>query len=1086
MTRARLDAADALFDQAIAEHGNGDLAKAEPLYRRALASNPDHAQAANNLAVLLVQQNRLDEAHEAFRRAAASASADMDGLLNYGRFLLRRLHQPAEAVVVLRRAAALEPENPALPILLGQALVDCGAGAEAVELLRRAVVLEPAAPLPRSLLGKALFLAGQWSEAERMFSALLETHPADWLALTFLGLCHYQMKDLAAAIDCFDRALVLKPDDVDALINRGIALMDSGRLEEARDGFVAAMAQGGDPAAALANLGVVAHRLKDIGGAIFAYRAAERLNPDLPRLYSNLSTVLVEAAEPAAALAAADQAVQRDPADAAAQFNRAVSLLKLGRLREGWQAYEGRGRLPDAPLLLKPSGLRGWRGLDDRVAPLLVRAEQGLGDTVQFCRYAVALAEMGWEVVLEVQTPLVRLLRGLSDRITVVRQGGVAPPCQAEAPLLSLPYLLGAQVPEIPAMPVLRPTSTDESYWWALLGPARGRLRVGLAWSGSADASYDQRRSLSAGDLAPLLEVAEVEFVGLQLDSPADDRIRSLAGFLSDFADTAALIDQLDLVISVDTAVAHLAAAMGKPVWLLSRHDGCWRWLTGREDSPWYPSLRLFRQTRRGDWGSVVARVAAALRARVTGVPEQLPPPEPPEAPAVEAMTGRVFDAAVHLHQSGRLAAAEVLYRAIVEQAPGQSSACLNLAETLLQRGLFEQAEATLRRLVKTRPDHANGWLNLGVAWQETRGLAAAGKAYRRALRLDAALVQAHGNLAKVELQCNHVDAAVRSAREAVRLQPDNADLHFTLALALLTQGDYLAGWREYEWRWRLPNMLCPWTIPDVPRWTGESLAGRHLLVVAEQGFGDTIQFSRFLRELRPAAASVTLLVLEPLRRLMAASELADRVICDPAEMGAIDVQVPLMSIPHLLGVSFDRVPAEMPYLSVPDELVAAWRLERPADRLAVGLVWAGSTGATDRDAQRMDRKRSIPPELMAPLTSVEGVCFYSLQKGNAPVMPGVTDAVAAARDFLDTAAIIRNLDLVITVDTAVAHLAGALRVPVWVASRYDACWRWPRQQPATPWYPTARVFHQSRFGAWTDVLVRLRQALSTLTERRP
>jgi hypothetical protein len=254
---------------------------------------------------------------------------------------------------------------------------------------------------------------------------------------------------------------------------------------------------------------------------------------------------------------------------------------------------------------------------------LLLHAEQGLGDTIQFCRYATLAASRGLRVTLQVPRPLVRLLRTLDGVDQVIAEDEALPAFDLHCPLLSLPLALGTTLATVPAAPAYLRADAALAEGWRDRLAAFPPIRVGLVWAGkprhdvlSSLVAIERRRSLAAERLAPLLVVPGVRFFSLQSGGPAAPAAFSLTDFMpemTDFADTAALIANLDLVISVDTAAAHLAAALGKPVWLLDRFDSCWRWLTGRRDSPWYPSLRLYHQPAAGDWDSVLAEVVADL-----------------------------------------------------------------------------------------------------------------------------------------------------------------------------------------------------------------------------------------------------------------------------------------------------------------------------------------------------------------------------------------------------------------------------------------------------------------------------------------
>jgi hypothetical protein len=300
-----------------------------------------------------------------------------------------------------------------------------------------------------------------------------------------------------------------------------------------------------------------------------------------------------------------DRAVRLDPDDPIAQFSRATCLLAAGRWDEGLRGFAWRRRLPDA--IAAPAGLPEQRGGERR---LLIWNDQGLGEAIQFLRYVPLLRRRGVEPVLLLPPSLVRLARTMKGIGEVVPEGQPLPPVDAHLPLMDVPAFLGAET--IPTDSPYLTADPDEKL------AALDGLKVGLVWAGAARTGnfqaygLDRRRSLDPAQFAPLLAVPGVSFVSLQLGASLAGTFDAMAE-ISDFADTAAVVAALDLVISVDTSVAHLAGALGKPVWILSRYDGCWRWLRDRDDSPWYSSARLFRQRIPGDWGPVVAEVAAAL-----------------------------------------------------------------------------------------------------------------------------------------------------------------------------------------------------------------------------------------------------------------------------------------------------------------------------------------------------------------------------------------------------------------------------------------------------------------------------------------
>jgi hypothetical protein len=378
-----------------------------------------------------------------------------------------------------------------------------------------------------------------------------------------------------------------------------------------------------EAAGCLAN---VLHDLAFYEPAEGLYLQALRATPDHPGRLSSLGNTLRALGRLPEALEAHEQAVAAAPGDAEARFNRAVTLLSAGDFSRGWREYEWRW-------MRTTRRKRGpwWKGDAPADRTILLHAEQGLGDTLQFVRYAPAVAALGGRIVLEVQPPLVRLCQCLSGIAEVVPAGEAerepSATFDAHCPLMSLPLLFGTTLETIPAaMPYLHPDPTLAAAWREQL-PDAGVLRVGLCWAGARHTDdpgarvIDQRRSLHLAELAPLADIGRVQFISLQKGEAADQLRTPPPGLdvvdpmprVTDFADTAAIVAGLDLVISVDTAVAHLAGALGRPVWMLSRYDGCWRWLHGRDDSPWYPTMRLYRQQQPYDWTEVVGRLRQDL-----------------------------------------------------------------------------------------------------------------------------------------------------------------------------------------------------------------------------------------------------------------------------------------------------------------------------------------------------------------------------------------------------------------------------------------------------------------------------------------
>jgi tetratricopeptide (TPR) repeat protein len=501
------------------------------------------------------------------------------------------------------------------------------------------------------LLGVLKHQQGRNDEAAELIAAALQQRPNEAVALANYGAVLNALRRFTETVASCDKAIALKPDYPEAFNNRGVALKELGRTEEALASYERAIELRPAYAEAFNNRGIALRELKRTTDALASYDRAIELRQTYAEAYNNRGVALAELkrfdeslisyakaitlkrgyAEAYNNSGAAlyllkrhdearkcyDQAIACDANYADAHWNKAQLTLLQGDFARGWTEHEWRWKiLPAVQDFAQPL----WRG-DDAIAgkTILLHSEQGLGDTIQFCRYAPLVAERGAHVILEVQSPLKRLMADIPGVTQVIAKGEPRPAYDFHCPLLSLPLAFGTRLETIPPSR-LRAHAEASIDWTPRLGPNH-RPRAGLAWSGSATHKRDQDRSIALRAMLPLLDI-EATFVSLQKEVRASDAgllkersdILDLRDSLGDFSDTAALVSQLDLVISVDTSVAHLAGALGKPVWVLLNDVPDWRWLLGRDDSPWYPTARLFRQDATCDWDRVIARVHGALR----------------------------------------------------------------------------------------------------------------------------------------------------------------------------------------------------------------------------------------------------------------------------------------------------------------------------------------------------------------------------------------------------------------------------------------------------------------------------------------
>jgi tetratricopeptide (TPR) repeat protein len=455
------------------------------------------------------------------------------------------------------------------------------------------------------------------------------------------------------------------------------------------------------------------------------------------------------------------------------------------------------------------------------------------------------------------------------------------------------------------------------------------------------------------------------------------------------------------------------------------------------------------------------------------------------------------------LDDLGRLDEEIAAFQKALTLRPDYPMALSNLGNALRKRSRTDEAIAACRRALALQPNYAIAHNNLGAALQST-DLDQAIAHHRQALTLQPTFPGAHAALAAALVKKGDFDEAIASCNRALSLQPNNPQAfqnlasalagkgnidqaiqclrqslaltpnlplaHWNLGLLLLLTGDFAQGWPEYEWRLRVPELATP-AVSDKPKWDGSPLAARRILLTSEQGLGDVIQFIRYVPLVIARGGQPVISCQRELHRLLHPMPCIAQGDPPPDH----DLQCSLMSLPGLFGTTIESIPAPIPYLRADPSLSAHWqsRLAQSPHR-RIGLVWSG------RSAQRADRNRSIPPAALAPLAAVDGVFFCSLQKDPAPPppLPHLADWTADLHDFADTAALIENLDLVITIDTAVAHLAGAMGRPTWLLLKHHPDWRWLLHRSDSPWYPTMRLFRQTNHGDWTDPIAQIVDAL--------
>jgi len=1289
------DYAEAHYNLGLTLKQQGLLDRAKKSLQNAIDLNSNYPQAYNNLGVIYKEEGKLSEAKTAFSQAIA-CQKDYQQAYNNLAVILSDEGNLAEAEKVCGAALAVNPNLASIHNVLGLIYTKQGNLAAGMKACQESIKLEPNNPEAYNNLGFILAEQQRHQEAIAAYRQAVQLQPSYAEAYNNLGVSLKQEKLYQEAVEVYQKTLAIAPNYAQAYNNLGVVYKEQGLLVEATQIYHKALEIKPDYAEVYNNLSIALGEQGLTQEAAAAARKALELKPDYAEAYCNLGVILAEDWSLQEAIAAFRQTLTLNPVDARAHYNLGSILLLTGELTEGFKEYEWRWESCNTPYPQFKQPV--WDGSSLVGKTILLVSEQGLGDTLQFVRYATLVSELGAKVKLACPKVLVDLLKSVKGIAEVI------PVSEAETaefdvyvPLLSLPYLLGTTLETIPnQMPYITGdkslpnlsnlTPTPSPYKGEGSNQRENGLKVGIVWA-SGYRSHDlglyftyKKKSCDLALFLELLEIPEVTLYSLQVGKDAAEfeallpnpRLINLSPQIKDFTDTAAFVNQLDLVIAVDTSVAHLVGGMGKPVWVLLPYFCDWRWLQSRLDTPWYPTMRLFRQTKREDWGGVFQQLKEALREvkpqPVTPKKEKLhavpPKQEKPQSvtPSTDKREGELRglqwqgfnkpailqpipdeksrispprlseergpggeeinqredvrnEAADNLWQNGLLlfqqgnfpgaesyirqaialdnnrpeyyyhlgmslnkqglyAEAAEAYRGAIALKPDWDQPYNNLGVMYTKLKLYAEAEEPYRRAIALKPDWADAYYNFGITLQERGLIEEAKDIYRQAIAVNPNFAKPYNNLGSIlskedsldealslfkkaiEVQPDYVEAysnlgyylsrkrlfleaeqvyrhcislrpndpelyfhlgivlqdqlllkpSEMAYRQAIALKPDHAGAHYNMASVLLFQGNLLEGLAEYEWRWRSHEL----TLPKIsqPAWNGSNPHGKTILVVAEQGLGDILQFIRYSALLTRLGAKVKLTCPEGLVRLLARVEgvtevipINHTVVCD------CDCFVPIMSLPYLLRTTLETIPATVPYITVDtnhltplppsphsgegeENKITSKKVDSQVSGLKIGIVWASGMRTTDPGLFGIYQEKSTSVEMFIQLLEMPGVTLYSLQVGKDASQiekyqdnPRVVNLSPHITNFYDTAEFVEQLDLVISVDTSVAHLVGAMGKPVWVLLPFAPDWRWFLARSDTPWYPTMRLFRQTKLGDWQRVFTEVLANLTLLMD---
>jgi len=925
------------------------------------------------------------------------------------------------------------------------------------------------------------FVAGDVKNLANTCLMALEVDPEDVHALRMLGELMKKQGKFVHAAKLLDRVVVLTPDDIGIQIALGESLLEAGFLDAALAVLHRAATLADDCPEIYRQTGRVLHRMARYDEAFSVTMRSLAKSPQNANLMLLAGQCLLSLRRLDEARPLLEKAATIMPEDPWPHLGIALIYMLQGKLLEGFAEYRWRKKLPDC----QPRRFSQpyWWGGDAVGKIILVYAEQGLGDVLHFSRYLPLLVAKGARVLLICDPVLHPLFRGI-EGVTLV-QPNVRPEFDCHVSLLDLPDLFGTQLDSIPAtVPYLH--APPKRYLPKTLPGCR--MRIGIAWAGNQKHNNSLNRDCDVVQFIRLAGHRGLEIFSLQVGKPAvalnacggDVLIMPLGQHLNDMGVTASVISELDLVITVDTAIAHLAGAMGKPTWLLLPYAPDWRWMLGHDNTPWYPTMRLFRQTVPRDWDGVFAAVEDALDMLLRNQKGQAP-----ATPKAITQARQLRDRATAAHNNGNAQGALFLQRNALLINPLDSSLWNNMGIFLREIKHFHAAEACYRRALDCGGEADPGLhTNLGNVLNDLDRCDEAVACHELALSMQADSMLALQNLGVALRGAGRHADAVSVYDHLLEKMPDNHSARWDRSQSLLALGKYQEGWRDYESRWKLKE------AGSYPRrgvrWDGKSFVGKTLLLVAEQGFGDTLLATRFLPQVKALGGRVLLECQPEVMRLLGRYNWVDNIFAKgttPPE--PYDFQLTMMSLPGIFVSDGASIP-QQPYLNADQSGHAMFAnlLGKKPGQLNVGVVWSGSV------TFKGNAYRAARLEHFLRFAAVPGVRLFSLQKGppreelkKLGLQSMFTDLSPMLLDFECTAAALEMLDLVIMTDSATAHLAGALGRPVWVLLGSRPYWLWGGSGESTPWYTSMRLFRQNKVGGWEELFSRAEGELRVWVE---
>ncbi len=806
-------------------------------------------------------------------------------------------------------------------------------------------------------------------------------------------------------------------------------------------------------------------------------------------------------------------AIKIEPEFPQAHVKYAVNLLTTGKLSKGWKEYEYRKVLP---VIRSPDyGCPEWDGSSLKGKTILIWTEQGFGDTIQYFRYVRKVKNEGATVIFECRSTLKPLFENNPWIDQLIIRGQEHPEFDTHLSVMSLPrFFEKKESDRVVSIPYIFPNTTVKEPLKKFILDLRkvSKPKIGLTWAGNPDNKNDYNRSINPVYLKQLAINSNIQFINLQFNSQSIPRELAESPdptpFIKNFADTAMVLKELDLLISVDTSICHLAGALGLPVWTLIPWTPDFRWGLKKNTTTYYPTMRIFRQPDFQDWESVIQDV-------IKTIIEEYIIPQSKSGRKLQEGKKEVKEGKIQLDSNQEMVEKNLIAKNIeledlVRQNPSDPILQARLGILQQQNLNYEQAEKHYLIAQRLKPDFPEVFHNLAVLYKDTKrldeGLVYIEKALKyypenvdylntqgslylltnlfkkaedcflKAIELAPEKSSTYTNISTLYLACHKLSKAEEAIEKACEINPDGNEENWNRAIIHLSAGEYSKGFKEYEYRWQKDEFQKIKRRFQKPEWDGSTQKDKTIFVWPEQGYGDTIQFVRYIPLLKQKFKRVIVEVQPGLHSLVDTMEGPDQVVSSQPAEKEFDYHIPLMSIPQYFTQTLADVPRNTPYF-YPRRKDTYFDFAPYSQLKKIGIVWSGSPTHDN------DHNRSCSFNDYSTLFQLPGTAFFSLQVG-----PGrnqflqskspVIDLAPFINTFEDTAVLIQSLDLIISIDSAVVHLAGALRKKSWLLLPYRSDWRWLFNRKTTPWYPGVKLFRQTSDCSWETVFSKLYSTL--------